>query len=186
MTTTTWMMMKRGVAGVGLRAAMSRLPGPSSTAVAQRLLLHSSAITRFEKSTPTKNSATTADETIAPPPFYPQKSKTAGSHHWSIERVLSIATIPLLTSAIFTSHPSFLVDVALGVVIPLHTHIGFDACITDYLHERKYGVLHMLAKGALYVATALTVYGALLFNFKDVGITTFVKGLWTGKPIEKK
>ena len=108
--------------------------------------------------------------------FYPQKSKTAGSHHWSIERVLSIATIPLLTSAIFTSHPSFLVDVALGVVIPLHTHIGFDACITDYLHERKYGVLHMLAKGALYVATALTVYGALLFNFKDVGITTFVKG----------
>ncbi|KAI9335375.1 CybS-domain-containing protein [Zopfochytrium polystomum] len=117
--------------------------------------------------------------TVHPPVTYQQKSKSAGSYHWDIERALSLVSVPLIATA-FIAGPIPAVDLALGVVIPIHTHIGFDACIQDYVHERKYGVLQAVAKGALYAGTGLTLYGLYQFNTKDVGITQFIADLWHG------
>ena len=64
------------------------------------------------------------------------KSPSHGSYHWNTERILSVVTIPLMgTAAIYGSIPS--VDIALGVVLPLHIHLGFDCIIQDYLPERR-------------------------------------------------
>lgn len=64
------------------------------------------------------------------------KSPVHGSYHWNAERALSIATVPLMVAPfIWGSVP--MIDIALGLVIPAHTHLGFDCIITDYFPARK-------------------------------------------------
>jgi succinate dehydrogenase (ubiquinone) membrane anchor subunit len=105
--------------------------------------------------------------------------KMHGSYHWQFERLLSVATVPLCTVPIFTG-PSHTADFLLGFVIPLHCHLGFGQIVTDYLNVRKIGVLgNRLVMAGLYGATALSIYGLFQFNTKDVGITEFVRNLWT-------
>jgi succinate dehydrogenase (ubiquinone) membrane anchor subunit len=108
------------------------------------------------------------------------KSKTEGSYHWSAERALSVVTVPLIGAA-FIAGPLPLIDLGLGVVLPLHTHMGLDTCIQDYVPQRKYGVLHTVCVWLLRAGTGLTLYGMYQFNTNDVGITAFFKRLWTGK-----
>ncbi|KAI8805135.1 CybS-domain-containing protein [Cladochytrium replicatum] len=109
------------------------------------------------------------------------KSRTHGSYHWDLERGLSVISLPLMGAA-FIVGPNALIDVSLGIVLPLHCHIGFDGIVVDYLHERKYGKpIYWTAKALVYGATGLTLYGLFQFNTNDIGITAFVKRLWTGK-----
>ncbi|KAJ3022421.1 membrane anchor subunit of succinate dehydrogenase, Sdh4 [Thoreauomyces humboldtii] len=108
------------------------------------------------------------------------KSRMHGSYHWDLERALSVLTIPLLAAPFFIgAHP--LVDLGLGVVIPLHSHIGLDAVIQDYLPVRRNPVAYRVSTGLLYTATGLCLYGCYQFNTNDIGITEFVKRLWVGK-----
>ncbi|KAJ3216088.1 membrane anchor subunit of succinate dehydrogenase, Sdh4 [Dinochytrium kinnereticum] len=108
------------------------------------------------------------------------KSKMHGSYHWNAERALSIVTVPLIGTA-FLAGPLPLVDLALGVVIPLHSHMGFDTIIQDYIPKRKYGILHTICTWSLRIGTGLFLYGCYSFNTNDVGITAFFKRIWTGK-----
>ncbi|KAJ3066247.1 membrane anchor subunit of succinate dehydrogenase, Sdh4 [Podochytrium sp. JEL0797] len=108
------------------------------------------------------------------------KSKVHGSYHWNFERGLSVVTIPLVCSALALG-PIPLVDFGLGVVLPLHTHMGFDCMVQDYIPVRKYGALNTVATWTLRVVTGVVLYGCFLFNTTDVGITAFVKRIWTGK-----
>lgn len=108
------------------------------------------------------------------------KSKVHGSYHWDLERALSVATLPLMVAPYFIGSNPY-VDLGLGVVIPLHTHIGFDAIIQDYLPARRNPVLSRVSSYTLYAATGLCLYGCYQFNTNDIGITEFVKRLWTGK-----
>lgn len=77
--------------------------------------------------------------------------------------------------------PGKIVDLALGVVIPLHCHIGFASVITDYLPKRKFAVLYPLARAILMVATAGTIYGLYQYNTKEAGICEGVSRLWRAK-----
>lgn len=46
-----------------------------------------------------------------------------GSYHWDIERAASIALVPLISSQLaFGASP--VLDTLLGVIVPLHVHIG--------------------------------------------------------------
>jgi succinate dehydrogenase (ubiquinone) membrane anchor subunit len=109
-----------------------------------------------------------------------EKSPTIGSYHWNLERVLSIATLPLLgTAAVYGSIPT--VDTLLGIVIPLHCYLGVDCMIQDYIPARRAKVLHFLSSWTLKIATGLVLYGCYVINTSDVGLTAVVKRLWTGK-----
>jgi hypothetical protein len=44
------------------------------------------------------------------------------------------------TAAIYGTIPA--VDIALGIVLPLHIHLGFDVIIQDYLPERRAKVIN--------------------------------------------
>ncbi|KAJ3316319.1 membrane anchor subunit of succinate dehydrogenase, Sdh4 [Blyttiomyces sp. JEL0837] len=138
-----------------------------------RASFHSARVALFQKSAVARSDAAAATP-------HEHKSKVHGSYHWTAERALSIVTIPLIASAVIAG-PIPLVDLALGVVIPVHTHMGFDVMIQDYVPKRKYGILNTLCTWSLRGVTLLVLYGAYEFNTNDVGITALVQRLWTNK-----
>lgn len=79
-----------------------------------------------------------------------------------------------------------MMDLALGVVLPLHCHLGFAGIILDYLPKRKFGIVYPLSMGLLYVGTGLTLYGLYHFNTKDVGITEGFSRIWNAKKTPKQ
>ncbi|OBZ80122.1 Succinate dehydrogenase [ubiquinone] cytochrome b small subunit, mitochondrial [Choanephora cucurbitarum] len=53
----------------------------------------------------------------------PKPDRLHGSYHWDIERAASIALVPIIGSQLaFGASP--ITDTLLGVVLPLHLHIG--------------------------------------------------------------
>lgn len=106
-----------------------------------------------------------------------------GSNHWSFERLLSVGVFGLIGAAAACPHK--MIDFAMGVVIPLHCHIGFGSIVTDYLPKRKFPVIGRFSQGLLYAATGLSIYGFYRYNTEDVGITEGVKQLWHAKKEEK-
>jgi succinate dehydrogenase (ubiquinone) membrane anchor subunit len=85
-------------------------------------------------------------------------------------------TIPLIASAFTVTHPH--IDMALGVVLPLHCYLGFECIITDYLPKRRSPFFNSLAQVSLSVATLGSLYGLYKLNTEDVGITEYVKKIW--------
>jgi succinate dehydrogenase (ubiquinone) membrane anchor subunit len=105
-------------------------------------------------------------------------SKVHGSYHWTLERAISIATIPA-TAAAFIVGPHPIVDLSLGIIIPLHCHYGFETILTDYYppHRAKMGNAFLWI---LRISTGLALYGCYHFNTHDVGLVALVQKLWTG------
>ncbi|KAF9177412.1 membrane anchor subunit of succinate dehydrogenase, Sdh4 [Haplosporangium sp. Z 767] len=67
----------------------------------------------------------------------------------------------------------------LGVVVPIHAHLGFNAMVTDYLHPSKVGVFGNKAiSWALRGVTLVVLVGCYRFNSADVGLTELVKEAW--------
>ncbi|KAF8539233.1 succinate dehydrogenase cytochrome b small subunit mitochondrial precursor [Trichophaea hybrida] len=119
------------------------------------------------------------DGTVNDPVPVPPPNPTHGSYHWTFERLISIALVPL-TIAPFAAgslHP--ITDAVLGAALVLHSHIGFQSCIVDYIPKRKYPKSSNTAKWALNGATALVLYGLYEFETNDVGITEGVKRVWS-------
>ncbi|KAG0038742.1 membrane anchor subunit of succinate dehydrogenase, Sdh4 [Podila clonocystis] len=108
----------------------------------------------------------------------PTPNQLHGSYHWDFERLLSISMVPLLAaSAINGAHP--ITDGLLGVVVPIHCHVGFDAMVTDYLHPAKAGVWgNRACVWTLRGATVLALIGCYQFNTNDIGLTELVKKAW--------
>jgi succinate dehydrogenase hydrophobic anchor subunit len=67
------------------------------------------------------------------------------------------------------------VDVALGVALPLHFHMGMRSVIIDYLSPKP--DIQRIALAILAGVTALSAIGLAKFNFTDVGLTGGVKEL---------
>lgn len=114
--------------------------------------------------------------------------KLHGSYHWTFERALSVVSLGLVGSA-FAFYPNKMIDFGLGLVLPLHSHLGFSAIITDYLPQRKFPKIYPVAMGALYGLTGLTLYGLYALNTEGPGLCEFVVNVWTAKrskrPIEE-
>lgn len=108
-----------------------------------------------------------------------QISPMHGSKHWSFERLISVSVFGLIGAAAACPHK--MIDFALGFVLPLHCHFGFESILMDYLHPRKFPVIGRFSKGALFAATGLSMYGLYRYNTEDVGITEGVKQLWHAK-----
>ncbi|KAF9905727.1 membrane anchor subunit of succinate dehydrogenase, Sdh4 [Linnemannia zychae] len=102
-----------------------------------------------------------------------------GSYHWDFERLLTVSMIPLFAaSAINGAHP--ITDGLLGVVVPIHCHMGFDAMVTDYLHPGNVGKWGNKAiVWTLRGVTVLALVGCYQFNTSDIGLTELVKRSWT-------
>ncbi|KJA14228.1 hypothetical protein HYPSUDRAFT_49361 [Hypholoma sublateritium FD-334 SS-4] len=114
------------------------------------------------------------------PTAFPAPSRTHGSHHWAFERLLSAGLVPLTAAAFATSGSSYpILDGILGVSLVMHSHIGFDCIVVDYLHTRKFPVLGNVAKWGLRAATVATLVGVYQFNTNDIGLTELIAKAWT-------
>lgn len=69
-------------------------------------------------------------------------------------------------------------DGVLGVTILIHSHIGFSACIDDYVDERKFGALGTACRWLLRVGTAGALVGIYEFNTNDIGLTELCEKVW--------
>ena len=109
--------------------------------------------------------------------------KLHGSVHWKYERLLSVANWGFLGAGFVYPHP--IVDLGIGVLLPLHIYSGFGCIITDYLPARKFPLVYKLSKGAISVLLVTTIYGLFKYNTNDVGITEGIKNVWRGEKVLK-
>lgn len=86
--------------------------------------------------------------------------------------------------ALLTGAPvSTVLDLALGLAIPIHSHIAMRAVFVDYMPH----VGITTAEGqalCMYILSGVTVvmaFGLAKFNLTDLGISGAVKRLWTNK-----
>lgn len=63
--------------------------------------------------------------TVNDPTTFPTPQRSAGSHHWTFERLLSAGLVPLTAAAFVTSGShAALLDGLLGISLIVHSHIG--------------------------------------------------------------
>ncbi|ETW76284.1 mitochondrial inner membrane protein [Heterobasidion irregulare TC 32-1] len=114
------------------------------------------------------------------PTTFPPPSKVHGSYHWAFERLLSAGLVPLTAAAFVTSGSSApLLDGILGVSLVMHSHIGFDSVLVDYVHARKFPILGPLFTWILRATTVGVLAGVYQFNTQDVGLTELIRRVWT-------
>ncbi|KAG0126510.1 CybS-domain-containing protein [Tuber indicum] len=108
----------------------------------------------------------------------PDPNAAHGSYHWSFERLISVALIPLTVAPFAAGSINPVTDAILGATIVIHSHIGFESMIVDYIPHRRYPTLRKGAMWALKGATVLVLVGLYEFETNDVGITEAVKRVW--------
>ena len=91
-------------------------------------------------------------------------------HYTSYAMVAGIPASFLLGAPVST-----VVDLACGVIVPLHAHIGMRSVLVDYVHEESTREAVIMGLTVLTVGSAA---GLTFFNINDVGLTEGVKALF--------
>ena len=92
----------------------------------------------------------------------------------------SFLVLALLTPVSFALAPHPMnkpIDVALGVLFPVHAHMGLNYVITDYVPK----AFRTAARVSLLGVTGLTIAGLMKLNLTGEGMTGTIKNLWKGK-----
>ncbi|THH31695.1 hypothetical protein EUX98_g2501 [Antrodiella citrinella] len=117
--------------------------------------------------------------TVNDPTTFPTPNRSHGSHHWAFERLLSAGLVPLTAAAFVVSGSNYpLLDGLLGISLVMHSHIGFDAVLVDYLHVRKFRILGPVASWTLRATTVAVLVGVYQFNTNDIGLTELIAKVW--------
>ena len=96
----------------------------------------------------------------------------------------NLAMAGLVPAAYFTPQGSQLqkpVDLALGVVGPVHSHIAMNMVLSDYCPPALRGV----ARAGLLGMTGVALVGLLKLNVEGPGITGALRQLWAPPADEK-
>lgn len=109
---------------------------------------------------------------------YPTPSKLHGSKHWTAERLIIIGFVPLIVAPLAGTSLTPLLDGTLSSLILLHSHLGFESCIVDYIPKRVYGPFHNIAIYALFAGTAAAFYGIYQYETTDIGLVSTVGKIW--------
>jgi succinate dehydrogenase (ubiquinone) membrane anchor subunit len=97
--------------------------------------------------------------TVNEPTTFPAPHPSHGSYHWAFERAVSVALIPLFAAGAVKHGASGVLDATIALTLVVHSHIGFTACLDDYLHARKFPVAGPLSSWTLKAATLATLAG---------------------------
>lgn len=109
---------------LGLRAT----PSSSSSAISSASLVLRRPIQTSPLSRASHPAASASQSyikgTVNDPTTYPPPNAAHGHQHWAVERAISVALLPL-TAVAFAKHgASGFLDVALGLSLVAHSHIG--------------------------------------------------------------
>ncbi|EKM50049.1 uncharacterized protein PHACADRAFT_264548 [Phanerochaete carnosa HHB-10118-sp] len=117
--------------------------------------------------------------TVNDPTTFPPPNRSHGSYHWAFERLLSASLIPMTAAAYVTSGTNYpVLDGILGMSLIVHSHIGFDSIVVDYLHKRKFPVLGPITSWTLRAVTVAALVGVYQFNTNDIGLTELIAKVW--------
>lgn len=117
--------------------------------------------------------------TVNDPTTFPPPNRSHGSYHWAFERLLSAALVPMTAAAFVTSGTNYpVLDGILGMSLVVHSHIGFDSVLVDYLHKRKFPILGPVSSWTLRALTVATLVGVYQFNTNDIGLTELIAKAW--------
>jgi succinate dehydrogenase (ubiquinone) membrane anchor subunit len=97
--------------------------------------------------------------------------KAHGSYHWTFERAVSVALIPLIVTPFVTGSSTPVLDAVIASTVIIHSHVGFDAMITDYIRPRLYPKTFMVFTWGLRAATVVVLIGFYELQVNDVGMT---------------
>jgi len=87
----------------------------------------------------------------------------------------SLALVTLLPYSVVCA-PAPMCDIALGMAIPAHFHVGIGHVIEDYVYKPR---LRRACKSVLNLLTAATLATALHFNLHSGGIGLALRRLWS-------
>ncbi|KAF8469099.1 CybS-domain-containing protein [Kalaharituber pfeilii] len=109
----------------------------------------------------------------------PDPNPVHGSYHWSFERLISVALVPLTIAPFAAGSLNPITDAILAATVVIHSHIGFQSMIIDYIPRRTLPGIHRLFRWGLNGITALVLLGLYEFETNDVGLTEAIKKIWT-------
>ncbi|KFG80053.1 succinate dehydrogenase cytochrome b small subunit [Metarhizium anisopliae] len=113
------------------------------------------------------------DPAPVPPP-----SAAHGSYHWTFERLLAAGLVPLTIAPFASGSLNPTMDAILCSAVLIHSHIGFQSVIIDYIPKRRYPGLRRLFWWGLNAATVVVGVGLYEFETNDVGVTEAIKRVW--------
>ncbi|KAI1774526.1 CybS-domain-containing protein [Hypoxylon cercidicola] len=108
----------------------------------------------------------------------PETSPSHGSYHWTFERVVAVGIIPLTVAPFAGGSLNPGLDAILCSLLLVHSHLGFQAVLIDYIPSSRFPKSRKAAMWLLNAATALVGVGLYEFETNDVGLTEAVKRVW--------
>ncbi|KAA0146999.1 hypothetical protein FNF27_07301 [Cafeteria roenbergensis] len=114
----------------------------------------------------------------------PRASSVRNVHHITAYGLAIGVPMALASSGSMTTA----LDLAMGIVVPLHFHIGMRSVMVDYLvhlgiTDRSFQQMAIYGLGAMTLVTAIAL---TRFNIEDMGITAAVRRPWIKKRVVKE
>jgi len=119
------------------------------------------------------------DGTANDPAPVPNPSPTHGSYHWAFERIISASLIPLTVAPFAAGSLNPIMDAILCATILIHSHIGFQSIIVDYIPTHRLPITRKIFWWGLRGATLLVAVGLYEFETNDIGVTETIMRIWT-------
>ncbi|KAL5352325.1 membrane anchor subunit of succinate dehydrogenase, Sdh4 [Pseudogymnoascus australis] len=117
---------------------------------------------------------TANDAAVVPP-----TNASEGSYHWTFERLIAAGLVPLTIAPFVAGTFNPATDAIICGAVLLHSHIGFDAMITDYFPARRVPKTKKALGWVLKAATVAVGVGLYEFETNDVGVTEAIRRVWT-------
>ncbi|KAG6233843.1 hypothetical protein E4U26_000392 [Claviceps purpurea] len=108
----------------------------------------------------------------------PTPSPAHGSFHWTFERLIAAGLVPLSIAPFVSGSLNPTMDAILCSAMLIHSHMGFQAVVIDYIPKRTYPGLRKLFWWGLNAATLTVGIGLYEFETNDVGVTEAIKRVW--------
>jgi succinate dehydrogenase (ubiquinone) membrane anchor subunit len=109
----------------------------------------------------------------------PPANPSHGSYHWTFERLVSAGLIPLTIAPFAAGSLNPTTDAILCGAILIHSHIGFESIVIDYIPTHRLPKTRVVFWWGLRLATVLVGVGLYEFETNDVGVTEAIKRIWT-------
>jgi succinate dehydrogenase (ubiquinone) membrane anchor subunit len=95
-------------------------------------------------------------------------------HHWTNERYVAIALLPIIPAAI--AYPNFALDTMLVSAMVLHTHWRLSGVVQDYIHGTT---LPKIGRTLVMVLSVCALGSLCYFNYSDIGFARAVRLLYS-------
>ncbi|EGC44250.1 succinate dehydrogenase cytochrome b small subunit [Histoplasma capsulatum var. duboisii H88] len=108
----------------------------------------------------------------------PPTSPSHGSYHWTFERSVAVALVPLTIAPFAGGSVYPVMDAVICGTLLMHSHIGFQACIIDYIPAWRMPKARKAFDWLLRIMTLVTAVGLYEFETNDIGMTEAIKRIW--------